>query len=225
VTSHSRSPGWRRYSLLVAALGLILTACATDRRRPVGTAPDFVALIASLSPSVVSVGDDSGNLGSGFVVRPGVIATAAHVVAAARSPIAVFVGTRKHPAILLRSDESQDLALLQVRLEPAPAAMTLAASAPRVGEWIVVLGNPFGAATTATVGIVSGAPGAITSPASLAQRIQINASVNPGNSGGPVVNMRGEIVGVANALLPAGQGLGFATPARAIQALLDSIPK
>jgi serine protease Do len=193
--------------------------------RAVGAAPDLVALIARVSPSVVAVGDDSGSLGSGFVVRSDVVVTAAHVVAAARSPVAVLVGTRKYPARVLSQDEQQDLALLQVRLEPAPAAMALAASAARVGEWIVVVGNPFGAGTTATVGIVSGAPGVITSPASLTKRIQINASVNPGNSGGPVVNMRGEVVGVANALLPAGQGLGFATTAEAVQILLDSIPK
>lgn len=209
----------------VAILVLTLAACATDLIRAVAAEPDLVALIARVSPAVVAVGDDSGTLGSGFVVRPGVVVTAAHVTAAARSPMAVLVGARKYPARLLGTDELQDLALLQVTLEQVPKAMTLAVSAARVGEWIVVLGNPFGAGTTATVGIVSGAPGAITSPASLAQRIQINASVNPGNSGGPVVNMRGEVVGVANAMLPAGQGLGFATPARAVQALLDSMPR
>src|SRR4029077_12648537 len=129
---------------------------------------------------------------------------------------------RKYPARQLGIDEQQDLALLQVSLEPAPAALTLAAAGARVGEWIVVIGNPFGAGSTATIGIVSAMPGAITSPASLAQRIQINASVNPGNSGGPVVNMRGEVIGVANALLPSGQGLGFAAPAKALQALIIS---
>ena len=224
VTSHPTVSAWHRCGT-VAILGLTLVTCASDGVRAVGAQADFVALIARVSPSVVAVGDDSGTLGSGFVVRPGVVVTAAHVVAAAHSQVSVLVGTRRYPARLLGSDEPQDLALLQVALEPPPVPMTLAASAGRVGEWIVVLGNPFGAGTTATIGIVSAAPGVITSPASLAQRIQINASVNPGNSGGPVVNTRGEVVGVANALLPGGQGLGFASTADAVRGLLASIQK
>jgi serine protease Do len=201
---------------------MMLAVGTDDRIGAAGAPPDFVALIARVSPSVVAVGDDSGSLGSGFVVKPGVVVTAAHVVSATHSPLSVLVGARRYPARQLGSDEQQDLALLQVSLEPAPAALALASSAARVGEWIVVLGNPFGAGTTATIGIVSAMPGAITSPASLAQRIQINASVNPGNSGGPVVNMRGEVIGVANALLPSGQGLGFAATAKAVRELITA---
>ena len=71
----------------------------------------------------------------------------------------------------------------------------------------------------ATAGIVSAVPGAITTPA-FVEKIQINAAVNPGNSGGPGLQLRGEVVGVASSLVPGGQGLAFATPAAAIERLL-----
>ena len=117
---------------------------------------------------------------------------------------------------MLRVDANSDLAILELPANaPMPGLPLVApASAPATGAWIVVLGRPFGTKTTATVGIVSATPGAIATPR-LMERIQINAAVNPGNSGGPVVNLQGEVVGVASTLLPAGQDLAFANPAAA----------
>jgi S1-C subfamily serine protease len=103
--------------------------------------------------------------------------------------------------------------------------LRLAANPPQVGEWIVVLGNPFGAGTTATAGIISAAPGAITANAQLARQVQINASVNPGNSGGPVCNRAGDVVGATTTLVAAGQGIAFATSAATIRAFLTSLGK
>jgi serine protease Do len=214
-----------------SALTLMLTlaaptfsACATDPPRRSAPAPDFVELIARVSPSVATVGDDTQSLGSGFVAQANAVVTAAHVVAAAKSQVSVVIGSRRYPARVVRSDAGLDLALLQVSAGSMPAPLPIAASAPRVGEWIVVLGNPFGSGVTATVGIVSGAPGAIAEPA-LVQRIQINAAVNPGNSGGPICNARGEVIGVASSFLPAGQGLAFATSAQQLRAFLNSAGK
>jgi serine protease Do len=78
---------------------------------------------------------------------------------------------------------------------------------------------------TATAGIVSASPGAIAATPELARRIQINASVNPGNSGGPVVNLAGEVVGATTSLVAGGQGIAFATSAAVLRAFLATTRK
>jgi serine protease Do len=115
------------------------------------------------------------------------------------------------------------VALLEVSQALTP--LVLATTAPRVGEWIVVLGNPIGGGTTATTGIVSAAPGAISATPELVRRLQIDASVNPGNSGGPVCNLRGEVIGSTTSLVSGAQGIAFATPASALRAFLASFGK
>lgn len=197
--------------------------------------PDFVPLIARLSPAVVGIGDASAALGSGFVLAgSGLIATAAHVVRAAKHELLVLTSHTRQRLRLVAIDDAMDLALAfapagpaidGARAERGPAlpdglALQPVGAGPQVGEWIVVLGNPFGAGITATVGIVSALPGAITANETLARRIQIAAAVNPGNSGGPVCNLAGEVVGVASALAPGGQGLAFISPASALHGLI-----
>ena len=205
------------YTLLLAA-GAIHPACASlQAPSERGVMPDFVSLIERLAPAVIAVGDGKQTLGSGFGVGVRRVLTAAHVSQAAKTGAVVRTGERSAPARALAADSAADLAILDTGL--MVPALPLATSPPRVGEWVVVLGNPFGAGLTATVGIVSGAPGAITT-AGLADRVQINASVNPGNSGGPVCNVRGEVVGIATTLVPGGQGIAFATSAASIQAFI-----
>ena len=185
--------------------------------------PDFAALIERLSPAVVAIGGAKATVGSGFVTRGGVVVTAAHVAQGAGTGLTVISSAGRHPARVLATDQPRDLALLTIQGQTPAATLPLAAAPPRVGEWIVVLGNPFGAGLVATAGIVSAAPGAITT-AAFVEKIQINAAVNPGNSGGPVCNLRGEVVAVASSLVPGGQGLAFATPAAAIERLLARQP-
>ncbi len=160
-------------------------------------------------------------VGSGFLVAPGVIVTADHVLqAAGASPQVVIAGIR-HTAKALRQDVTMDVALLQVDgLSPPVVSLALSESVPRVGEWIVVVGNPFGAGVTAAVGIVSASVGSITASPQLARQLQINASVNPGNSGGPVCDALGRVVGVATGFVPGGPGVAFVAPAPAVRALL-----
>jgi serine protease Do len=161
-------------------------------------------------------------VGSGFLSRGGLVVTAAHVVQGAGAAVAVRSSAGRQPARVIATDQARDLALLEVQGQQAPAVLLpLATSPPKVGEWIIVLGNPFGAGLVATAGIVSGAPGAIAT-AAFSEKLQINAAVNPGNSGGPVCNLRGEVVAVASSLVPGGQGIAFATPAAAVDRLLVS---
>ena len=184
-------------------------------------APDFSAWIERIAPAVVAIAGVKTTVGSGFLTRGGVVVTAAHVVQGAGTPITVRLAAGRQPARVIATDQARDLALLEIQGQAPATVLPLATAPPKVGEWIVVLGNPFGAGLVATAGIVSGAPGAIATPA-FVEKMQINAAVNPGNSGGPVCNLRGEVVAVASSLVPGGQGIAFATPAAAVDRLLVS---
>ena len=207
----------RRQFLKLVGIGLpSLQAGACAARARGG--PDLVPLIARLSPSIVAIASGAETVGSGFVVRPNVLITAAHVARAAGERMIVRSASSTQPARLLALREEDDIAVLTVpeRLQP----ITLASRAPKVGEWIVVIGNPFGSGTTATVGIISAVPGTITATPHLATQIQINASVNPGNSGGPVCNLSGEAVGATTTFVATAQGLAFAVSAARINNIL-----
>jgi len=198
-----------------------------------GGLPDLQALVQHSAPAVVGIADDrpqvqAGNpgvLGSGFrIAGTPLVATAAHVVAALVGPPVVVWQGQRWPARLLRLDETTDLALLAVGdTAPMPGLVLAAADAVAPGQWVLVLGCPFGTQPTATVGIVSALPGAVLQPAALRQRLQLNAAVNPGNSGGPVLGLDGRVIAVANATVSGGYGLGFAVPVAALQALLDRV--
>ncbi|MGB2714716.1 MAG: trypsin-like peptidase domain-containing protein [Vicinamibacterales bacterium] len=209
----------RRFAgLLALGVPLLGSAACAARARRQGSLPDFVALIERVRPSVVAVGDAKQTLGSGFAVAAQLVITAAHLMQAIGTQAIVTSAGGRQPAHVLAIHPDDDIALLEIgqRLPP----LTLAKELPKVGEWIVVVGNPFGAGTTATAGIVSAAPGAITASPELARRIQINAAVNPGNSGGPVVNLAGEVVGATTSLVAGGQGIAFATSAVVLRAFL-----
>jgi serine protease Do len=197
--------------------------CAGRGSGAPGAPPDFVALIARVSPSVVAIGDGKQALGSGFAVAPDLVVTAAHVVKVAGESLTVTSPRGPQPGRIAGLQEDADIAVVSVAQALAP--LPLAAAVPQVGEWIVVVGNPFGAGTTATVGIISAAPGAIAASPELARQLQINASVNPGNSGGPVCNLRGEVVGATTTLVANAQGVAFATPAATLRSFLKSLQK
>ncbi len=220
--SRGDGPACRERRTVLAGLalagGLPLFGCMAGVA-PQG--PDFVDLIRRVSPAVLGIADERGVIGSGFRLQnTRFVVTAAHVVSALRgSPAVAWDGTR-WPVRVLGTDGKNDLALLELPADAPMPGLALAAAAPAMGEWLLVLGRPFGTRTTATMGIVSASPGTIAATPELMTRIQINAAVNPGNSGGPVINLKGEVIGVASALLPAGQGLAFAIPASAILPLL-----
>lgn len=181
-------------------------------------------MIGRASPAIVAIGDDQGLHGSGFrIEKSRLVVTAAHVVNPLKGNSFIAWEGRHWSARLVRVNADSDLALLELSDDAPMPGLTIDKSAepPMPGEWIIVLGCPFGARSTATVGIVSGAPGAVLEPAELRTRMQLNAAVNPGNSGGPVLNLEGLVVGVANATIPGGFGLGFAIPASAVENLLD----
>lgn len=174
------------------------------------------------------------NLGSGFVISPdGYIVTNDHVAGNATKITVSFPNGQTLDGWLVGSDEVSDLALVKVDPpDPLPHLIFATDEGPIVGEWAIALGNPFGlfeaAEPTVTVGVVSAAgrdlghrEGRIYS-----DMIQTDASINRGNSGGPLVNARGEVIGVNTAIYSesgGSVGLGFAVPAAKAQRIIDEL--
>ena len=168
--------------------------------------------------------DGRRTTGSGFIVEEdGLIVTNAHVVAGAER-IQVWLGDgRRFDAKLVGKDTRVDLAVLQIEgVRGLPVLPLADSNAVRVGEFVLALGNPFGLEQTVSFGIVGrkGAPVDMPSPGF--DFIQTDAAVNPGNSGGPLVNMAGEVVGV-NSRAVRGGSIGFAIPSNLVKSLVPQL--
>lgn len=153
--------------------------------------------------------------GSGFIVRAdGIILTNAHVVAGASDVRVKLSDRREFPAKVLGFDKLTDVAVLKIDAKGLPVANLATAKAPRVGEWVMAIGSPFGFENTVTAGVVSATRRSLPGD-SFVPFIQTDVAINPGNSGGPLINMRGEVVGI-NSQIYSGtggyQGLAFAIP-------------
>jgi S1-C subfamily serine protease len=172
-------------------------------------------------------------LGSGFVFdKAGYIITNYHVIAGAGSIQVTFSDNRSIDATLVGSDPSTDIAVLKVNT-PASALTTLTlgdSDAVHVGDSVVAIGNPFGLTRSVTAGIVSAISRQITAPNEYAidHVIQTDAAINHGNSGGPLLNARGEVIGV-NAQIETGGasqgnvGVGFAVPSNTVKSVAGQL--
>jgi S1-C subfamily serine protease len=210
-------------------------AAAAEAPEPAATATRGVqAVVAASAPAVVTVtvgGGGAGRLGSGFLVdRRGRVLTNAHVVDDATTAQVRFdVGTETE-ARVLGADESTDLAVLEVeRTAAGVAPLPLGRSAPlRVGDAVIAIGNPFGLERTATTGIVSALKRIITAPNGfeIQNVIQTDAAINEGNSGGPLLDAAGRVIGINSQIASesgGNNGVGFAVPIDTIRPVADSI--
>jgi serine protease Do len=153
--------------------------------------------------------------GSGFIVRAdGVILTNAHVISDADEVVVKLTDRREFLAKVLGTDKRTDIAVLKIDAKDLPAVALASTKPLRVGEWVMAIGSPFGFESTVTAGVISATrrslPGDGTVPF-----IQTDAAVNPGNSGGPLINMQGEVIGINSQIfsLSGGyQGVSFAIP-------------
>lgn len=156
----------------------------------------------------------TASLGSGFIISPdGYIVTNNHVVEGA-DVIRVNMGTRKnqqYPAEVIGTDPETDLALIKIKADNLPFLRFGDSDALEVGEWVVAIGSPLGLDHTVTAGIVS-AKGRNIQSGSYDDYLQTDASINRGNSGGPLLNMQGEVIGINTAIAQRAQGIGFAIP-------------
>jgi len=188
---------------------------------------DFFDEFFDNAPEGESVPRRVQSLGSGFVIDPsGLIVTNNHVIADADEIAANFNDGTKLIAEVVGRDEKTDLAVLKVEPEKPLTALKFGnAEILRVGDWVMAIGNPFGLGGTVTVGIVSARNRDINS-GPYDNFIQTDAAINRGNSGGPLFNMEGEVIGINTAIIsPTGGsiGIGFAVPASIARTVIDQL--
>ncbi|HEU4624865.1 MAG TPA: trypsin-like peptidase domain-containing protein [Steroidobacteraceae bacterium] len=193
-----------------------------------------VGAVDQVGPAVVSVyvggdADDArrarGGAGSGVVVTPdGYVLTNEHVVQQAQNVRVAFVDGRSAPAVVVGRDPATDLAVLRAHTTGLPHASLLNA-APRVGQLVIAVGNPLGFESTVSAGVVSALGRSLRSRHGrlIEGIVQHTAALNPGNSGGPLVDARGRVIGVNTAIIAMAQGIGFAVPATTAQWVLTEI--
>ncbi|QEL55008.1 DegQ family serine endoprotease [Chromobacterium paludis] len=155
------------------------------------------------------------SLGSGFIISPdGYVMTNAHVVARADKITVKLTDKREFQARVIGSDARSDVALLKIDAKNLPVVRLGNPKALKVGQWVLAIGSPFGFENTATSGIVSG-KNRMLPDESAVQFIQTDAAVNPGNSGGPLFNLSGEVVGINSQIYSRSggfMGISFAIP-------------
>jgi serine protease Do len=166
-------------------------------------------------------------LGSGFIIDPaGYVVTDDHVIADAERVTVLFQDQSAHPARIVGRDELTDLALLKIdSATPLPYVGWGDSEAVRVGDWVMPIGNPFGLGGTVGFGIVS-ARGRDIHAGPYDDFLQIDASINRGNSGGPTFNLAGKVIGINTAIYtPTGGsvGVGFAIPANRAKPIIDEL--
>jgi len=168
--------------------------------------------------------------GSGFIYdNQGHIVTNFHVVEGADEVFVGLAGGQTHPARVVGSDASTDLAVLEADAEVMQGPLPLANSDRlRVGQFVVALGNPFGLERTLTVGVISSLGRIIESPDGrfIGEAIQTDAAINPGNSGGPLLDLDGNVIGVnAQIISPsrASAGIGFAIPSNTVARVVPAL--
>jgi serine protease Do len=172
-------------------------------------------------------GPDTHALGSGFVIDPsGYIVTNNHVVDGATKIQVTLDDGSSFPAAVKGRDEKTDLALLKIESGKPLRYVSLGdADQAHIGDWVVAIGNPFGLGGTATAGIIS-ARGRDLNSGPYDDFLQIDAPMNPGNSGGPLFDQSGHVIGVATAIYsPNGGsvGIGFAIPSNIVAKVVDEL--
>ncbi len=169
----------------------------------------------------------ASSLGSGFIIKEnGTVITNNHVIAGA-DDIIVRVDSKEYKAKVIGADPYMDIAVLKMETKDKFTTVSFGDSdKARVGDWVVAIGNPFGLGGTVTSGIVS-ARNRDIGMTRYDDFIQTDASINQGNSGGPLFNLKGEVVGINTAIIAPGQsgsiGIGFAIPSNAASKVIDQL--
>ena len=175
---------------------------------------DFSGIVTEAVKSVVTVRTDK-SLGSGFIVDTrGYIVTNYHVIAGARQIAVATHDRRLIGATLIGTDTFRDLALLKID-ESYPALPLGNSDKLQVGNKVIAIGNPLGLSFTVTEGIISGLNR--EGPNGLEEYIQTDVSLNPGNSGGPLIDTNGHVIGVNNFKVGDAESLGFALESAALK--------
>jgi S1-C subfamily serine protease len=193
-----------------------------------------VGAVERVGPAVVSVyvggaaeaAQARGGAGSGVVVTPdGYLLTNEHVVQRVTEARVAFVDGRSLPAVVAGRDPATDLAVLRAQATMLPYARLASAQRLRAGQLVVAVGNPFGFESTVSAGVVSALGRSLRSRHGrlIEGVVQHTAALNPGNSGGPLVDALGAVAGINTAIIAMAQGIGFAIPAATAQWVLTEI--
>jgi len=182
---------------------------------------DFSGIVKEAVKSVVTISTQS-SIGSGFIIdSSGYIVTNYHVIAQHENSVRVITFNRNsYDAQLVGKDETRDIALLKIGGDFE--YLKLADSSDlQVGRKVIAIGNPLGLSFTVTEGIVSALNR--IGPSGLAEYVQTDVSLNPGNSGGPLIDTKGEVIGINNFKVGGAESLGFALESDAIKISINQI--
>lgn len=219
------APGISGIAILISALAAGCAGGTPNTKTPDGEQrasaekkPLSPAEIAErFTPAVVSV-RTPGGLGTGFVIRPdGWIVTNLHVLAGADQVLVVLPNKQAYPVVeVINASAPHDLVVIKIDAKNLPT-LTLSEDEVKAGEPVVAIGHPLGLEDTVSNGLVS----AVRETEEITI-LQISAPIAPGSSGGPLFNDRGEVIGVATAILRGGQNLNLGLPVRYVQELVAS---
>ncbi|MDA1349233.1 MAG: trypsin-like peptidase domain-containing protein [Chloroflexi bacterium] len=212
---------------------------ALPSRTDLGTLPSLAQLVEQVSPTVTSIAVESTarglffdftdeGAGTGIVVRPdGYIVTNRHVIDEAESIMVSMSNGDSFPARLVGADRLTDLAVIKIDAQDLKAATLGDSDLLNVGDWVLALGNALAlkGGPTVTLGIVSarGRTVKTESAEDLYDMIQTDAAINDGNSGGPLVSLNGEVIGINTAILRQAQGIGFTVSSNVAKPIIDSL--
>lgn len=189
--------------------------------------PATVSILAEVSYGSVNGSQQVAEAsGSGFIVSAdGFIVTNNHVIEGATSAKVIVPGeTNPIDAVIVGTDATTDIAVLKIARTNLPFVTLGDSDSLQVGELAVAIGNPFGElAGSVTVGVISALDREISINGSSYNLLQTDASINAGNSGGPLVNSYGEVVGVTNAKVSEGEGIGFAIPINDVKTVIEDL--
>ncbi len=169
-------------------------------------------------------------LGSGFIIdKEGIVVTNNHVIQGAEDIVVSVSGSKEYKAKIIGSDPYMDLAIIQIESNEKFKPVSFGDSdIARIGDWVIAIGNPFGFGGTVTSGIISSRNRDI-GLTRYDDFIQTDASINQGNSGGPLFNLDGEVIGINTAIIAPGAagsiGIGFAIPSNAASSVIDQLIK
>ena len=215
----------KKFVILVFSLFIIFPSIVLAQQ-------SFADVIEKNINSVVSIStlnddDDSVALGSGFIIdNEGYIVTNNHVIDKAKTINVILNNSKNYEAKIVGYDEKTDIALIKIEINKNLKPVIFGDSDNiRVGDWILAIGNPFGLGSSVTAGIISAKSRDIDS-GSYNDFIQTDASINQGNSGGPMFNMQGEVIGMNTSIFSTtgnSMGIGFATPSNNIVWVVDQL--
>jgi serine protease Do len=211
-----------------AVVNIYTTRVVQVNRSPLFDDPFFQRFFGENNPFSMPKERVMGSLGSGVIVREnGVIVTNNHVIGEADSIRVVLADRREYEAEVILADERTDLAILQINTqgESLPFIPLLDSDTVKVGDVVIAIGNPFGVGQTVTSGIVSATARSQVGISNFQFFIQTDAAVNPGNSGGALVGLSGELIGINTAIYSrAGEnnGISFAIPANMVRSVVEA---